>query len=67
MTGYNVVGIFLFQSFNFTGLTPYTLYMVSIKVFNDAGEGPEVVRAVRTEEDGMSTTTFSNTYLTAKC
>lgn len=38
-------------SFNFTGLTPYTLYMVSIKVFNDAGEGPEVVRAVRTEED----------------
>ena len=41
-----------FQSYNFTNLKPHTVFLISIRIFNNEAEGPEVERVVPTQEDG---------------
>ena len=41
-----------FQSYTLTGLNTYTQYLVSLKVFNPEGGGPETVVVVMTDEGG---------------
>ena len=41
------------QSYTLTGLKTYTQYLVSLRVFNPEGSGPETVVVVMTDEGGM--------------
>ena len=43
---------FNFQSYTLTGLKTYTQYLVSLKVYNPEGSGPETVVVVMTDEGG---------------
>lgn len=41
-----------FQSYTLTGLNTYTQYLVSLKAYNPAGDGPETIVVVMTDEGG---------------
>ena len=45
---------FCLQAWNFTNLKPYTPYFIKIKIFNNAGDGPDFVVTEWTDEGGMS-------------
>ena len=42
----------MFQSYSIKDLAVYTQYLVSIKVFNPEGHGPETIVVVMTDEGG---------------
>eukprot|EP00094_Tigriopus_californicus_P008553 TCALIF_08244-PA protein Name:"Protein of unknown function" AED:0.77 eAED:0.79 QI:0/0/0/0.5/1/1/2/0/143 len=42
----------LFQEYTIDGLETYTQYLVSLKVFNPEGNGPETIVVVMTDEGG---------------
>ena len=44
---------FIFQSYTLTGLNTYTQYLVSLRAYNPAGDGPETIVVVMTDEGGM--------------
>ena len=43
---------FFFQSYTLTGLNTYTQYLVSLRAYNPAGDGPETIVVVMTDEGG---------------
>jgi hypothetical protein len=43
----------LLQSYTLKGLAVFTQYLLSIKVFNPEGPGPETIVVVMTDEGGM--------------
>ena len=45
--------LFLLQSYTLTGLNTYTQYLVSLRAYNPAGDGPETIVVVMTDEGGM--------------
>ena len=45
--------LFFLQSYTLTGLNTYTQYLVSLKAYNPAGDGPETIVVVMTDEGGM--------------
>ena len=48
-------GFFLsLQEYTLTGLKTYTQYLVSLRVFNPEGDGPETIVVVMTDEGGES-------------
>ena len=40
------------QSYTLTGLNTYTQYLVSLRAYNPAGDGPETIVVVMTDEGG---------------
>jgi hypothetical protein len=42
------------QSYTLEGLAVYTQYLVSLKVYNPEGSGPETIVVVMTDEGGES-------------
>ena len=42
------------QEYTLTGLKTYTQYLVSLRVFNPEGDGPETIVVVMTDEGGES-------------
>ena len=42
----------MFQSYTLQGLEVYTQYLVSVRVFNPEGPGPETIVVVMTDEGG---------------
>ena len=40
------------QEYTLTGLKTYTQYLVSLRVFNPEGDGPETIVVVMTDEGG---------------
>ena len=46
---------FLFQEYTIENLNTYTQYLVSLRVFNPEGNGPETIVVVMTDEGGKNT------------
>ena len=44
--------LLVLQSYTLTGLNTYTQYLVSLKAYNPAGDGPETIVVVMTDEGG---------------
>ena len=55
---YLIIYWFKLQSYTLTGLKTYTQYLVSLKVFNPEGTGPETVVVVMTDEGGKWSLSF---------
>ena len=53
-----IIYSFKLQSYTLTGLKTYTQYLVSLKVFNPEGTGPETVVVVMTDEGGKWSLSF---------
>ena len=53
---------FHFQSYNITGLKPFTMYVIGLRIFNgnSVGKGPEAQQLIMTEEGGK---TYNETIL----
>jgi hypothetical protein len=46
--------LFALQSYTLEGLAVYTQYLVSLRVYNPEGSGPETIVVVMTDEGGES-------------
>ncbi len=46
--------LFSLQEHTLTGLNTYTQYLVSLRVFNPEGNGPETIVVVMTDEGGKA-------------
>ena len=46
--------LLLLQEFTLEGLKTYTQYLVSLRVYNPEGDGPETIVVVMTDEGGES-------------
>ena len=54
-----------FQSYTLTGLNTYTQYLVSLKAYNPAGDGPETIVVVMTDEGGKKLSLNKNEIIDA--
>ena len=54
--------LLVLQSYTLTGLNTYTQYLVSLKAYNPAGDGPETIVVVMTDEGGKICYSFDELF-----